>query len=59
MWKSLFVLQMFAAHMHFIQGTMDIPFDTGLKDNKHGYLKAALSLAGTVVFLFFIAVSLR
>ncbi|KAF8433357.1 hypothetical protein L210DRAFT_795800, partial [Boletus edulis BED1] len=48
MWKSHFVLQMFAAHMHFIQGAMNIPIKTGLKA-RHGYLKAALSLAGVAV----------
>ncbi|KIK91322.1 hypothetical protein PAXRUDRAFT_798024, partial [Paxillus rubicundulus Ve08.2h10] len=45
MWKSPFILQTFAAHIHFIQGAMDIPINTGLKD-RHGYPKAALSLAG-------------
>ncbi|KAF8442224.1 hypothetical protein L210DRAFT_3742309 [Boletus edulis BED1] len=48
MWKSRFVLQMFAAHMHFIQGAMDIPIETGLKGGR-GYPKAALSLAGVAV----------
>ncbi|KAF8451036.1 hypothetical protein L210DRAFT_3640033 [Boletus edulis BED1] len=48
MWKSHFVLQMFAAHMHFIQGAMDIPIETGLKAGR-GYPKAALSLASVAV----------
>ncbi|KAF8119212.1 hypothetical protein EV363DRAFT_1592967 [Boletus edulis] len=48
MWKSRFVLQTFAAHMHFIQGAMDIPIETGLKGGR-GYPKAALSLAGVAV----------
>ncbi|KAF9232867.1 hypothetical protein BU15DRAFT_67075 [Melanogaster broomeanus] len=49
MWKSPLILQTFAAHMHFIQGAMDIPIDTGLKGNKYGHPKAALSLAGAAV----------
>ncbi|KAF9224647.1 hypothetical protein BS17DRAFT_808271 [Gyrodon lividus] len=48
MLKSPLILQIFAVHMHFIQGAMDIPIDTGLKGNKYGHLKAALSLAGAV-----------
>ncbi|KAF9219127.1 hypothetical protein BS17DRAFT_883023 [Gyrodon lividus] len=46
MWKSLLILQTFAVHMHFIQGAMDIPINTGLKGNKYGHPKATLSLAG-------------
>ncbi|KAI9458297.1 hypothetical protein HD554DRAFT_2042125 [Boletus coccyginus] len=49
MWKSAFIVQTLAAHIHFIQGAIDMPFDTGLKDKKHRYPRAALSLAGTAV----------
>ncbi|KAF9218582.1 hypothetical protein BS17DRAFT_883361 [Gyrodon lividus] len=49
MWKSPLILQTFAVHMHFIQGAMDIPIDTGLKGNKYNHPKAALSLAGAAV----------
>ncbi|KIK78379.1 hypothetical protein PAXRUDRAFT_164190, partial [Paxillus rubicundulus Ve08.2h10] len=49
MWKSPFILQTFAAHTFFIQGAIDVPINTGLKDNRHKYRKAALSLASTAV----------
>ncbi|KAI9570939.1 hypothetical protein HD554DRAFT_2037129 [Boletus coccyginus] len=47
MWKSTFIVQTLAAHIHFIQGTIDMSFDTGLKDKKYRYPRAALSLVGT------------
>ncbi|KAI9464859.1 hypothetical protein HD554DRAFT_2174927 [Boletus coccyginus] len=49
MWKSTFIVQTLVTHIHFIQGAIDMSFNIGLKDKKHRYLWAVLSLAGTAL----------